>query len=348
MKSAVFPYLCSMKILITGASGFIGSWLVEEAVRLGFEVWAGVRTSSSLEHLPIAKIHRIDLQYQDIEALSKQIITHVQQYGAWDYVIHNAGLTKTTRPSDFFLVNAEYTRRLLTALSQSGCHPQKFLLMSSLSTYAAGNSKTLAPIRLDDPQQPDTLYGKSKLMAESYVCRQDDFPYVILRPTGVYGPGDKDYLMEIKSIRSGFDFTAGMKPQYITFIFVKDLVDVVFQALTNESIRNRAYFVADGDVYTDTQFACLIQELLQKKRVFRAHIPLWMVYIICLFSEWMGRITGKAKTLNTDKYKIMKQRNWICDTEPLQQELGFKPTYDLRKGLIETIQCSRLSTNFTN
>jgi len=327
-----------MKVLITGASGFIGKALTEEAIKRGYEVWAGVRASSSLAHLPKDKIKLIDLQYHNPEALCEQITTHVRQHGAWDYVVHNAGLTKTTRSSDFFLVNAEYTQRLLTALSQTDCSPSKFLLMSSLGTYTAGNRKTLAPIRLDDPQKPDTIYGRSKLLAEQYVRKQDVISYVILRPTGVYGPDDKDYRMAIESIRSGFDFAAGMKTQYITFIYVKDLVSVAFQALENETVRNREYFVADGDVYTDTQFACLIQELLQKKRVFRARIPLWLVYVVCFCSEWIGRLTGKPKTLNTDKYKILKQRNWICDTEPLRKELGFIPVYDLRKGLEETIQ----------
>ena len=326
------------KVLITGAGGFIGRFLVEEALRRGYEVWAGVRASSSLDHLSKEKIRLIDLNYHDLEALSMQIATHVQQHGVWDYVVHNAGLTKTIRPSDFFLVNAEYTHRLLTALSQSGCRPNKILLMSSLSTYGAGNKKTLAPIRLEDPQKPDTIYGKSKLCAEQYLRKQDLIPYVILRPTGVYGPGDKDYRMEIESIRSGFDFTAGMKPQYITFIYVKDLAEVVFLSLENEVIRNREYFVADGDVYTDTQFANLIQDILRKKRVFRARIPMWLVYIACFCSEWMGRFSGKPKTLNTDKYKILKHRNWICDTEPLRNELGFSPAYNLRKGLEETIK----------
>ena len=326
------------KVLITGSSGFIGSFLVEEAVRRGYEVWAGVRASSSLERLPTEKIHRIDLKYHDQEALTEQLAEHVCQHGAWDYVVHNAGLTKTNRKPDFFLVNAEYTRRLLVALSKSGCQPEKFLLMSSLSTYSAGNKQTLDPIRTDAPQKPDTIYGKSKLLAEQYVREQDFFPYVILRPTGVYGPGDKDYGLAIESIRSGFDFAAGMKPQYITFIYVKDLAEVTFQALEKESVRNREYFVADGDVYTDTQFARIIQDILQKKHVFRARIPIWLVCIACFCSEWTGRLSGKAKTLNTDKYKILKQRNWICDTEPLYKELGFKPAYNLRRGLEETIQ----------
>ena len=325
------------KVLITGANGFIGRFLVEEAIQRGYEVWAGVRASSSLAHLPMEKIQRIELNYYDQAVLSEQIAVHVRKHGAWDYIIHNAGLTKAVRQSDFFLVNAEYTLRLLMALIQTGCQPTKFILMSSLSTYGAGNKKTLEPIRLEDPQHPETVYGKSKLMAEKYVRQQSFFPYVILRPTGVYGPGDKDYAMEIQSIRSGFDCKVGLKPQYITFIYVKDLAAVTFQALENVHIRNRAYFVADGDVYTDVRFARLIQDILQKKRVFRMHIPQWIVYIVCLCSEWFGRLTGHAKTLNTDKYKILKQRNWICDTEPLYKELGFKPTYNLRQGLEETI-----------
>ena len=326
-----------MKILITGASGFIGGFLVEEAVRRGYEVWAGVRASSSLERLPADKIHLIDLKYHDEKALSEQIAEHVRQYGAWDYVIHNAGLTKASRKSDFFKVNAEYTQRLLSALSNPERRPAKFLLMSSLGTYGAGNKKTLEPIRLEDPQKPDTVYGKSKLLAEQYVREQHYFPYVILRPTGVYGPGDKDYGMEIESIRSGFDFAVGMKPQYITFVYVKDLAEVTFQALENEAIMNRDYFVSDGDVYTDAQFARMIQDVLQKKHVIRVRIPKWIVYVVCLCSEWTGYLTGKAKTLNTDKYKILKQRNWICDAEPLRTDLGFRPAYNLRKGLEETI-----------
>ena len=329
------------KVLITGASGFIGRFLVEETIRRGYEVWAGVRASSSLECLPLEKIQRIDLAYHDPKALSEQIIDHVRRHGAWDYVIHNAGLTKTVRQSDLYMVNAVYTQWLLTALSQTGCRPAKFLLMSSLSTYSAGNQKTLEPIRLDDPQKPDTAYGKSKLMAEQSVRGQDIIPYVILCSTGVYGPGDKDYGLEVKSVQSGFDFAVGLKPQYITFVYVKDLATVTCQALENETVRNRTYFVADGDVYTDTQFARMIQDILQKKHVFRLRLPKWFVYIVCLCSEWTGRLTGRAKTLNTDKYKILKQRNWICDTEPLRKEVGFKPAYNLRKWLEETIFLER-------
>ncbi|OAV64826.1 dTDP-4-dehydrorhamnose reductase [Bacteroidales bacterium Barb4] len=330
------------KILITGASGFIGSFLVEEALRRGYEVWAAVRSTSDLSRLPDGYVRLlVDLPFHDAEALAERLREIAGKEGrAWDYVIHNAGLTKAVRKQDFFRVNAEYTRNLTEALAIA-CPPKKFLLMSSLSSCGAGDEKTFRPIRLDNPQRPNTVYGQSKLAAENYVQSQSSFPYIILRPTGVYGPGDKDYLIEIKSIRAGFDFAIGFTPQRITFIYVKDLASVAFLALEKEKVRNREYFVADGDVYTDASFARMIQEVVGKKHVFHARIPLVLARLACLCSEGIGRLTGKSMTLNSDKYIILKQRNWICDVAPLREELAFTPSYTLRQGLEETVKRDR-------
>ncbi len=326
------------KILITGASGFIGGFLVEEALSRGYEVWAGVRVSSSRDNLQDKRIRFIDLHYNNIEALAGQLNECVATHGKWDYIIHNAGLTKTTRKELFYQINATYTHNLIEALNQSACIPEKFLLMSSLSSYGKGDEKGFTPIKLTDPQNPDTEYGKSKLKAEQYIRQQPYFPYIILRPTGVYGPGEKDYFMEIKSIQAGLDLAVGAVPQQITFIYVKDLARVAFTALEKETVRNKEYFVADGDVHTDESFARLIQEVLEKKNVLHARIPLSLVRIACICSEFLGKLTGKGMTLNTDKYIILKQRNWICDVKPLQEELDFQPAYRLKEGLEETIK----------
>ena len=294
------------KILITGASGFIGGFLVKEALNRGYETWAGVRSTSSRVNLQDERIRFIDLKYSDRESLTAQLADFVREHGPWDYVIHNAGLTKTLDKRNFYRINAQNTANLIEALAASGCKPEKFLLMSSLSSYGRGDEKTFRPISLDDPQLPDTDYGKSKLEAENYLRHQSYFPYVILRPTGVYGPGEKDYL-----------------------------------ALENEAVRNRHYFVADGDVYTDESFARMIQEILRKKHVLHARIPMGLVHIACQGSEWIGKLLKKSMTLNTDKYIILKQRNWICDVTPLQDELGFVPAYPLRRGLEESIEWYR-------
>ena len=325
------------RILITGASGFIGGFLVNEALQLGYDVWAGVRQGSSCEHLIDERIHFINLQYGDIAVLTNQLREVVSLSGAWHYVVHNAGVTKTLNTKDFLKVNAHYVSALIESLANAGCLPEKFLLMSSLSSYGPVAEKSFRPIRTEDKQQPDSEYGKSKLQAERYVREQKHFPYVILCPTGVYGPGDKDYLMEIKSIQSGFDFKAGIKPQRITFLYVKDLANATFLALENPSVRNNSFFVTDGDAYTDNEFVGIVKNLLGKRFVFTIRIPLWMCYIACVFSELTGKFSGKAMTLNTDKYKILRQRNWICETERTRRELEFIPRYNLKEGLEETI-----------
>lgn len=325
------------KVLITGASGFIGGFLVEEALRRRYEVWAGVRSSSSKSHLQDERIRFIDLRYGDAAALTAQVRRFAEEQGAWDYVIHNAGLTKTPNPANFYQVNTENTRQLVQALIDSDRPLRKFILMSSLSSYGPGDEVGFQPIRLDDPQRPNTTYGKSKLEAENVVRQQTRLPYVIIRPTGVYGPGEKDYLLAMQSIRSGFDFTAGLTPQRITFIYVKDLVRAVFLCLEKEEIRNRHYFVADGDVYTDQEFSRMVQDLLGKSFVWHTRLPLGLVRLACVCCERVGRWMKKGVTLNTDKYLILRQRNWICDIAPLQEDTGFVPAYTLRQGLEESI-----------
>ncbi|GHU54237.1 NAD-dependent dehydratase [Bacteroidia bacterium] len=331
----------NMRTLITGASGFIGGFLVEEALRRGHEVWAGVREGSSRTHLQDSRIRFIDLKYNDKAALTKQFGDFASLEGGWDYVIHNAGVTKTLHEKEFSRVNAGYTGNLIEALAAANFKPKKFLLMSSLSSYGQGDAKTLAPIRLDDPQRPESVYGKSKLEAERLVRSQDYFPYIILRPTGVYGPGEKDYFVEIKSIQTGFDFTAGLHPQHISFIYVKDLAKAVLLALESETALNKHYFVSDGYAYTDTEFAHLIREILGKKHLLRVRIPMGLVYIACVCSEWFGKLRGKTMTLNRDKYQILKGRNWLCETAPLQEDLHFIPAYPLRRGLKESIEWYR-------
>ena len=329
------------KILITGASGFIGGYLVDEALEKGHEVWAGVRKNSSRENFRDKPVHFIDLHYDDGNVLTEQIRETVKVSGKWDYVIHNAGLTKTLNKQDFYKVNTTYTRRLIEALIAADCTPQKFVLMSSLSCFGPVREKSFQPITSEDTPQPNSVYGKSKLAAEQFLQQQNDFPYIILRPTGVYGPKDKDYLVELQSINKGFDMKVGFQPQKLTFIYVRDLARAALLAVENETIRNKAYFVADGDVYTDDEFSKIVQQILGRKQVLSIQIPIGLTWFACFVSQLVGKMSGKPKTLNTDKFQILKQRNWICETAAIREDLGFSATYNLEKGLYETIHFSK-------
>jgi nucleoside-diphosphate-sugar epimerase len=310
-----------MKILITGASGFIGSFLVEKALEKGWEVWAGIRKSSSKEYLQDERIAFIDLNYSDKEKLRQQLTAHLARHGKWDYIIHNAGITKCLAIQDFEKVNYLYTRRFVEALQEAAAVPQKFILMSSLSAWP----------------NPCTAYGKSKRKAEQFLAAQTGFPYLILRPTGVYGPRDKDYFLLLKSVKKGLAVTAGFETQKLTFIYVKDLAKAALSALESSWVQ-KAYFVADGTVYSDTAYTQIVKNALGKKHVLRLRIPLGIVKTAALISEAFSKISGKPATLNRDKYKIIRQRDWTCDTLPLEQDLGFKADYDLERGVKECIQ----------
>lgn len=324
------------KILITGASGFIGGFLVNEALKRNYEVWAGIRIGSNKSNLLGKGVNFIYLPYKNEQELADCIKRHSEIWGRWDYVIHNAGVTKTRKKHQFCEVNAENTKRLLKALSKYAA-PKKFIFMSSLSSYGSKDEKQYTPIKIDDKQNPNTEYGKSKLKAENYVRYQSDIPYIILKPTGVYGPGEKDYFNEIKSISSGIDCSIGYKTQQLTFIYVKDLARVCFDAIENENIKNREYLISDGNVYTDREFAAYIQELIGRKKMLHLRLPGFIVYIACLVSELASHLFKFDTMFNTDKYKILKQRNWKCDITPIREDLGFVPQYTLKEGLKESI-----------
>lgn len=313
------------RILITGASGFIGSFLVEEALKKGWQTWAGIRKSSSKEYLQDPKIQFIDLSFANKEQLKKEIKEHVSIHGKWDYIIHNAGLTKCLHPEDFDKVNYLFTRHLIEALQETNNIPEKFILMSSLSAHHP---------------QANTSYGRSKLKAEQFLSAQKDFPYIILQPTGVYGPREKDYYLMLKTIRSGLDVAAGMDPQKLTFIYVKDLAQAVFLALESQ-IKNRSYAVTDGNLYTDEQYTQIAKTALGKKYVLKIRVPLFILKIVSVISEDLSKLTKKASTLNRDKYQIMKQRDWSCDTQALRDELNFNPKYNLEKGMQECVKWYR-------
>jgi len=260
----------------------------------------------------------------------------VAQYGKWDYVIHSAGITKSAADSDFDRINNIHTRHLVNALKNSGNTPEKFVYMSSLGAFGPGDEVNHTRLKPEDTPKPNSAYGRSKINAEEYLKSIPDFPYIILRPTGVYGPREKDYYVMVKMVNSGLNVAVGFKPQMLNFIYIKDLVKVCFSAI-DSSLQNKIWFVADGEVYTSKAYTKILKEVLNKKHVIKITFPLFIVKIVSIFAGFFCFITGKPSLINPDKYKIMKQRNWTCDISSLERDLGFKADYDLKKGMEESV-----------
>ena len=342
--------MVKQKILVTGASGFIGSFIVEEALRQGFEVWAAVRRSSSRQFLTDERIHFIELSLSSEDALKQQLQGH-----DFDYVVHAAGVTKCLHKEDFFRINTEGTQHLVRAIQAVQMPLKRFVYISSLSIMGAvREEQPYTEIRESDEARPNTAYGRSKLAAEQWLEslsndndnvneneneneNENVFPYVILRPTGVYGPRERDYFMMAKSIKSHTDFAVGFKQQDITFVYVSDVVQAVFLAL-EKGTTGRRYFLSDGEVYQSSAFSNLIRRELGNPWWIRITAPLWLLRVITFCGECIGHLTGKVSALNNDKYHIMKQRNWRCDIEPARRELGYEPQVKLAEGVRRSIE----------
>ena len=323
-------------ILITGASGFIGSFIVQEALKRRFGVWAGIRASSSKKYLKERKIHFLELDFAHPNELRAQLSGHKGTYNKFDYIVHCAGVTKCADKNDFDRVNYLQTKYFVDTLRELNMIPKQFIYISTLSVFGPIREKDYTPIREEDTPAPNTAYGLSKLKAELYIQSLPGFPYVIYRPTGVYGPREADYFLMAKSIRQHTDFSVGYKRQDLTFVYVKDIVQAIFLGIEKE-VSRRAYFLADGKVYKSRAFSDLIQKELGSPFVIHIKCPLIVLKVVSLLAEFIATRSGKSSTLNSDKYKIMKQRNWQCDITPAVKELGYAPEYDLEKGGKETI-----------
>ena len=352
------------RILITGASGFIGSHIVEESLALGHEVWAAVRPASSRAFLTDPRIHFITLDLGDPDLLRAQLAaapfatqTYTTQLASPTstqptptasatpfYVIHAAGATKCLHRDDFFRNNLDATRNLVEALLALNLRPTRFIFLSSLSLFGAIRETPISPtaplypeITAADTPHPNTAYGESKLRAEQYLRTVPGLHYVILRPTGVYGPRERDYFIMAQSIRRHIDFAVGSTPQEITFVYVRDLVQAIMKSLTAPGVERHAFFISDGQTYNSRAFSDLLRAELGNPWLLRICAPLWFLRAVCAVNGTICRLLGKTTTLNTDKYHILAQRNWRCDITPAIRLLGYTPQYSLGQGVKETV-----------
>lgn len=306
-----------MKILVTGASGFVGSHIVEQALAEHHEVWAALRPSSSRQWLTDSRIRFVLLD--EVFDLGER----------FDAVVWCAGITKALHEADFEAINYRQMRRWVEAMRERGRLPRVFLFMSSLSAH-----------------YPQSAYGRSKLHAAEWLRQQRDFVPVILYPTGVYGPRDRDYLEQFRIVGSHFDFAPGVSgEQKLTFIYVRDLARVVMQSLqvawSMADCPCIEMEVSESRTYGNREFRQLLQSEFAVSEghdwwVFPLRIPIWLMYVVCWCSGMIARWRGKPALLNGDKVKMLSQRDWSADGTQMERWLGKVPLTPLPQGLHET------------
>lgn len=328
----------SLRVLIVGAGGFIGGFIAEESLRRGYQTWVAVRQTTSRRYLNDSRLHFLVLDYDDEALMAEALGSALPEGGRWDYIIYNLGATKCVNFTDFNRINYLYLRSFIEALRTSGKMPSRFLYMSSLSALGPGDEKDYTPLSGSMIPNPDTRYGVSKIKAETLLETCPDVPWIIFRPTGVYGPHEKDYLMMIESIDKHMDFSVGFRRQMLTFIYVEDLVNAIFDAIASPNTLKHKYIISEPKAYTQQEFRKIVAEELGKKFVIPVRLPMWAVYAASVVAERWGTLKGKASTLNRDKFRIMRQRNWTCDTSDAERDFGFRARFSLRDGIRATVK----------
>jgi nucleoside-diphosphate-sugar epimerase len=320
------------RVLITGASGFIGYHLIREAVANNLEVYAAVRKSSKTDHL---KEFDIKLTYPDFtnrEALKKEIAEN-----NYTFIIHAAGVTTARSQQEYNDINAGYTHNLASAAAESGINLKKFVLLGSLAALGPLVDPD-GVIREDTIPRPVTAYGRSKLLAEERLREFSSLNYTILRPTGVYGPRDRDIFIFFKQVARGIEPYIGRIEQKFSFLYVTDLAKACVQALANGN--REAFNLSDGKFYDRYRLGSYIKESLDLKTV-KFHLPVNFVKSVAYLSQKYCSLYNKAATLNVEKLSELMAVNWFCDIEKAKNGLGFNPEYDLQAGVAETVKWYR-------
>ncbi|GAB3936478.1 NAD-dependent epimerase/dehydratase family protein [Mucilaginibacter myungsuensis] len=315
------------KVLITGASGFVGFHLIEEALKNDLEVYAAIRKSSSIDHLKGLDVNFVYPSFSNADALTKEFAEN-----GYQYVIHAAGLTRALTEERYNEVNVGYTVNLAKAAAATPGF-KKFVLISSLA--AVGPLPTLTGMLTEKSiPRPVTAYGQSKLNAEHAIKTISGLNCIILRPTAVYGPRDKDIFIALKQFSKGFEPYIGRTEQKMSFIYVTDLAKAAVRALYNG--KNQAYNLSDGNFYDRYQLANITTGILRVK-TYKVHLPVKFIKIVAGLADIFGSLRKQAPVLSREKLHELTAVNWYCAIDEAKHDLGFYPQHDLNSGLNETI-----------
>jgi nucleoside-diphosphate-sugar epimerase len=310
--------------VVTGASGFVGSHIVDALVAHGARVRAVVRGTSSRRWLEGKPVEFADASLDDFGALRAAV------EGA-DWVVHAGGLIRARNAAEFHECNVMGTERLLRA---AGDLPlRRFLYVSSQA--AAGPSVDGRPMDEGRRPHPVSAYGESKLRAEQLVLLSGDrIPVTVIRPPAVYGPRDRAIFKVFSAVKRHLEpvLRAGGR---FSFIHVADLASAVVAALTRDEAVGQVFYASEPDETSYAELGELVREAVGTWTV-RVAIPQWGLMTVALGSEVWGRATGSAPLVTREKLREIAAGDWLCSSRKIRELLGWSPRVPLREGIRAT------------
>jgi nucleoside-diphosphate-sugar epimerase len=317
-----------MKVLVTGATGFVGSHLAEALRRRGDEVTALARSASKAAALAPLGVRVVPGDLHDRAALQ-----HAAE--GQDVVYHVAGVVAARSEADFMAANRDGTRNLVEALGLTGTG--RLVFVSSMA--AAGPTIKGRPLRGDEAPRPVTAYGRSKLAAEQAVTASA-LPWTIVRPPMVYGPRDQEVLKVFRLARFGVAPVLGDGSQELSAVHGGDLAEGLIAAGTAAVAAGRTYYACHPEVFTGADMARAVGRAMGKSPAV-IRVPATIGRGVLMLTEAAAKLTGHTTILTADKANEFFQPAWTGDPTPLMRDTGWKAAHDLRSGLEETYRWYR-------
>lgn len=312
-----------MKVLITGATGFLGSHLAEILRSQGHQVRALVRKSSKCDLL---KEWGVELCYANLER-GENLDAAVEGV---DAVVHSAGIVKARSPDEFHEVNVGGTINLLEATKRHAPGVKRWVYISSLAAHGFGENGK--PRAIDAEPRPVTHYGRSKLAGErAALAEKDALPITVIRPPAIYGPRDQEMFAFFQLVSRRLAPFMGNDQNQVSLIYARDCARAIQQALEQDHPSGRIYTVEDGRTYTQRELADAIARALGVNPI-RLKVPISVVSLAAVGSELYGRLRNQAVMLTRDKVNELREPYLICGSDEIRKELGWKPEVGLDEG----------------